>query len=108
MSDDNQIEIPQSFIAMYVKPGRERPNAPHDVVAARYEQCEDMAQTLIEHARAWAFKDNLGETEILLRCRQGLLTEGSGFTAPEASWVVERLAELLDWTPPAPEPLVVR
>lgn len=108
MSDDNQIEIPQSFIALYLKPGRERPSAPRDVVAARYEQCEDMAQTLIEHARAWAFKDNLGETEILLRCRQGLLAEGSGFTAPEASWVVERLAELLDWTPPAPEPLVVR
>ena len=108
MSDDNQIEIPQSFIALYLKPGRERPSAPRDVVAARYEQCEDMAQTLIEHARAWAFKDNLGETEILLRCRQGLLAEGSGFTPPEAAWVIHRLAELLDWTPPAPESPVVR
>jgi hypothetical protein len=48
MSIDNQIEPPQSFIAMYVKPGQTRPNAPQDVVLARYEQCEDMATILAE------------------------------------------------------------
>jgi hypothetical protein len=28
MSIDNQIEPPQSFMAMYITPGRDRPNAP--------------------------------------------------------------------------------
>ena len=51
MPDDNQIEIAQSFIAMYVAPGRSSPNAPREVVLARYEQCEDMALTLVEPAQ---------------------------------------------------------
>lgn len=46
MSIDNQIEPPQSFMAMYITPGRDRPNAPQNVVLARYEQCEDMATIL--------------------------------------------------------------
>lgn len=48
MSNENQIEIPPSFIVLFVDPGRQRPNAPHDVVAARYELCEDLATMLTE------------------------------------------------------------
>ncbi len=97
MSDENQIEIAQSFIALHVRPGRSQPDASHALVLARYEQCEDMAQALVLHARNWAFKENLPEQEILLRCHQGLLADASGFSAPEAGWVISRLAELLDW-----------
>ncbi len=100
MSDDNQIEIPQSFIALYVTPGRNRPNASREVVQARYEQCEDMAHVLVEHAQHWAFRDNLAEQEILARCLQGLLADASGFTAQESAWVIFRLAELMDWSAP--------
>ena len=32
------------------------------------------------------------------RCHLGLLGEGSGVSADEASWVVRRLAELLEWS----------
>lgn len=46
MSLDNQIEPPQSFMAMYLTPGRDRPNAPQSVILARYELCEDMATAL--------------------------------------------------------------
>lgn len=35
MPIDNQIEPPQSFMAMYLKPGQTRPNAPQDVVLAK-------------------------------------------------------------------------
>lgn len=42
MPIDNQIEPPQSFMALYVKPGQTRPNAPQEVVLARYEECEDI------------------------------------------------------------------
>ena len=99
MSEENQIEIAQSFIALYVRPGRSQPDAPHAVVLARYEQCEDMAHALIEPARNWAFKESIAEAEILVRCHQGLSVEASGLSRPEARWVVTRLAELLDWTP---------
>ncbi len=99
MSDENQIEIAQSFIALYVRPGRSRPDAPHALVLARYEQCEDMAHALIEPARNWAFKEGIAEAGILARCHQGLLAQASGFSPQEALWVVTRLAELLDWPP---------
>lgn len=44
MSEDaNQINIPQSFIALFVEPGRQKPSASRAVVAQRYELCEDLA-----------------------------------------------------------------
>jgi hypothetical protein len=99
MPFDNQIEIPQSFMAMYVPPGHSRPNATQDVVLARYEQCEDMACILTEHAQTLAFREDLSEAEVLKRCRQGLVAEASNFTEIEADWVIRRLAELLEWPP---------
>ncbi len=102
MSGDNQIEIPQSFMALYVRPGRSTPSAPQETVIARYEQCEDLASVLTEHAQTLAFKENLTEPEVLMRCHQGLLTAPSEFSADEAGWVIQRLAELLGWeAPPA-------
>lgn len=100
MSIDNQIEPPQSFMAMYVSPGHNRPTASSEIVLARYEQCEDMACLLTEHAQTLAFKENLSEAEVLLRCHQGLRADASDFTAKEADWVILRLAELMEWTPP--------
>ena len=39
MSDENQIIIPQSFIALFLDPGRSRPNAPRELIATRYDLC---------------------------------------------------------------------
>ena len=100
MSIDNQIEPPQSFMALYVTPGHGRPNAPQEVVLARYEQCEDMACALTEHAQTLAFKENFSEAEVLAHCHQGLLDDASDFNEKEAPWVILRLAELLGWEPP--------
>ena len=100
MSIDNQIEIPQSFMSMYVTPGRNRPNATQAVILARYEQCEDMACMLVEHAQTLAFKENFAEHEVLARCHQGLLADESDFTDIESAWVIRRLAELLGWMAP--------
>lgn len=102
MPFDNQIEIPQSFMAMYLSPGLAKPNATQEVVLARYEQCEDMACVLTEHAQTLAFKENLAEQEVLARCHRGLLAEGSDFSARESEWVILRLAELLEWPLPSP------
>jgi hypothetical protein len=101
MPDDNQILIPPSFIALYLDPGRTRPNAPREEIAARYELCEDTATLLIEHAQAMVFEQGAGEAQALLRCRQGLLVDASVFSAAEVGWIITRLAELLGWPAPA-------
>ena len=101
MDVDNQIEIPQSFISMYVPPGRSRPNATQEVVLARYGQCEDMACMLTEHAQALAFKENFTEQEVLVRRHKGLSADPSDFSENESEWAILRLAELLGWTPPS-------
>jgi len=46
MYEEYQVEIPQSFLALFVDPGRSKPNAPRNEVAARYELCEDLANML--------------------------------------------------------------
>ena len=99
MPIDNQLEIPQSFMAIYVKPGHSKPSASHEVILRRYERCEDMACILIEHAQTMAFKEDFSEQEVLVRCHQGLLVDASNFTERESAWIVRRLAELLGWTP---------
>ena len=103
MSDENQILIPQSFMALFVDPGRSKPNASRAVVAGRYELCEDMASLLTEHAQTMVFEQGASEAQVLLRCRQSLLVEGSVLAVAEAGWVVARLAELLGWALP-PDP----
>lgn len=105
MSADNQIEPPQSFMALFVKPGQARPYAPEEHVIARYEQCEDMASILAEQAQMLAFKENLSAKEVLERCHTGLHADDAHFNEKEAFWVVCRLAELLEWEMPAHDPL---
>ncbi len=98
MSDEYQIEIPQSFMALYVDPGRHKPNASREFVASRYELCEDMASMLTEHARDMSFRLDITKTDVLVRCLQGLEADAAAVTEKEAEWVIRRLAELLDWT----------
>ena len=100
MSDEYQIEIPQSFMALYVDPGRHKPNASREFVASRYELCEDMASMLTEHAKDMSFRLDTSEADILVRCFQGLRADAAAVTGGEAEWVIRRLAELLDWTLP--------
>lgn len=65
-----------------------------------YERCEGMACMLTEHAQTMAFKEDFSERKVLVRCHQGLLADGSTFTERESDWIIRRLAELLEWTPP--------
>ncbi|MCX7169062.1 MAG: ATPase with chaperone activity [Proteobacteria bacterium] len=100
MPDMNQIEIPQSFMALFVAAGRLKPSASLEVVAGRYELCEDMACMLTEHAQTMLSNSSLTEEDVLLRCHDGLMAVASVFTEQESDWVIRRLAELLAWTPP--------
>jgi len=97
MYDHNQLEIPDSFVALFVPPGREKPNATRAVIGARYEFCEDLANHLYEYARAQHHDLGITEGDVLERVRLGLEQPAAGVNAVEARWVVRRLAELEGW-----------
>jgi hypothetical protein len=100
MYDHYQLEIPASFMALYLTPGRVQPNASRDVIAARYELCEDLANHLFEYARAQFHDLGISEGDVLSRCHLGLAGESSTVNPAEAVWVVRRLAELEGWECP--------
>jgi hypothetical protein len=102
MDDHSQIHLPDSFLALFLSPGRLKPNAAHAEIAARYELCEDLANHLVDHASAALHAHGLAEDEVLSRCERGLLGDGSGVSAVEARWITRRLAELLAWPDPGP------
>ena len=104
MSDDNQIIVPPSFIALFVPPGRVKPTEPRELIAERYEFCEDMAQMLVEQAQAQRFALGADESDVLERIGRGLAESAALFSAAEARWVLRRLAELLEWRAPGEPP----
>lgn len=100
MSDEFQIHIPPSFMALYVPPGKIKPTIGLREMAARHELCEDMAQLLTEQAANLQFQTGITEDLALERCLQGLLATPDVVNELEARWVVCRLAELLNWPIP--------
>ena len=106
MSEDSQIVVPPSFVALFVPPGRIKPTAARAEVAARYELCEDLAQMLTEQASTKKWELGVTEGDVLERMQRGLLEAPSVVSALEAVWVVRRLAELLGWPDPGPGPAV--
>lgn len=100
--DDNQIEVPPSFQALFATPSGYRLTEPMSFVRERYELCEDMAQMLTEQAATAHFKSGGSEGEVLARMQLALADAATGLQPREAAWVVTRLAELLGWeAPPA-------
>jgi hypothetical protein len=92
---DSQIVIPDSFVALFVPPGRQRPTVPWDEVLQRYELCEDTAQMLLEPARMHRDRLGLADDDVVHTLAQGLAGAESGLTEPEAQWVSQRLLELM-------------
>lgn len=102
MSEDSQIVVPPSFVALFVPPGRIKPTAGRDEIASRYELCEDLAQMLTEQATTKRWDLGVTETDVLERFERGLRADGGVVNLAEARWVVRRLAELLGWPDPGP------
>jgi Fe2+ transport system protein FeoA len=101
VSDESQIVVPRSFIEVFVPPGKVKPSESREVIATRYELCEDLAQMLTETAQARLFELGIAEQDVLERMHRGLLADAALVSADEARWVIRRLAELLGWEPPA-------
>ncbi len=100
MYDHNQLEVPDSFVALFLTRGRLQAGSTREHVSARYEHCEDLAQHLLEYARAQHLDAGLSQADVLERCRLGLTAAPAGVSEAEAGWVVARLAELADWPVP--------
>lgn len=100
--DDNQILIPDSFLALY-SDRHQRLKAPVATIRSRYELCEDLACQLMPQANL-LYDDGPSEEGVLLGMHMGLASEGSPVSRDEADWVVLRLAELLDWRSPGLPP----
>ena len=101
MSEDSQLVVPPSFVALFVPPGRSKPSAARQHIAARHEFCEDLAQMLTETASTQLWELGITEADVLRRVHRGLV-EGALVDAAEAHWVLRRLAELLGWPDPGP------
>ncbi len=97
MSDDDQTVLPASFIALYMAPGRSRPNAPRAEIAQRHEFCDDLANLLMDTAQNKLWELGVTEADVLERTQRGLMAPPSSVSPAEAEWVVRRLAELLGW-----------
>jgi hypothetical protein len=96
MFDENQTFIPDSYVELY-RDSRGRLTIGKAELSSSYEMCEDMAQALVERCRPVHMSDGVDEPQILERCHAGLASPGTGFSAPQAQWVIRRTAELLDW-----------
>jgi hypothetical protein len=99
MDDFNQIEVPPSFTSLFTSPSG-RLTEPLSAVRARYEFCEDLAQLLTEQASNMRFKTDRPEAELLQTIQLGLSQAEAPVSPLEATWVVRRLAELLNWDYP--------
>ena len=95
MSDDSQILVPPSFVALFVPPGRLKPTAPREHIAERYELCEDLAQMLLETAQTQRWSLGITTADTLERIARGLPVSGLDLGDAETGWVMTRLAELL-------------
>jgi hypothetical protein len=99
MSDENQIVVPPSFIALFVPPGRVKPTEAREFIVQRHEYCEDMAAMLSETAQTQLWSLGITEADVLERIRRGLADPAVCLSAVEAGWVLGRLAEILNWDP---------
>lgn len=96
MSDDDQTEVPPSFIALHADP-RGRLRIARADLRQRYEWCEDMAQMLVERAQRVHHDLGVPQDEVIVRIGSGLSDPASHVDAAESTWVLHRLAELLGW-----------
>jgi len=106
--EGSQEQVPEAFIALFRPGGRGRPTRLPAEIAERHDWCEALAEGLSETARTQRWDLGITEDDALRRLHAGLQQPAAAVDALEAGWVVQRVAELLDWPqpdwlpPPAP------
>jgi hypothetical protein len=97
MSDDFQPIIPPSFLALFVEPGRIKPQQSLAAIRERYGYCEDLASLLVDTSKNRKAQLGITEADVLDRIETGLRGGDVVACEKEAEWVMTRLAEMLGW-----------
>ncbi|MFN0004481.1 MAG: ATPase with chaperone activity [Burkholderiaceae bacterium] len=99
MSNSDQHFIPSSFTDLFKDPSRpySKASEPFEVILARYDLCEDMAQMLYQPSLNMMGSMNITDTDVIDRTLQGLLVNPDIVSPREAKWILQRLCELLEW-----------
>lgn len=98
--EGSQEQVPDAFIALYRPQGRGKPTRLQAEIAERHDWCENMAQALSETARTQRWDLGITEEDTLRRLHAGLQQPAAAVDGLEAAWVLQRVAELLDWPQP--------
>lgn len=96
--DHNQTLVPDAFLALHARHGR--PLLSRAETEARHAACEDVALHLAEGLRARGV-DAEDATGALGGAHAALAADPSAFSDGEARWIVQRVAELMEWDPGA-------
>lgn len=96
MSNDSQIVLPPSFVALYMASGKIKPDISRQVILERYEFCEDLAQMLLEQAKTKQWELGISQDVVIERMATGLAQSAGLVTETEAHWVITRLHELME------------
>lgn len=97
MEDTNQVLVPESFQAIYKDSRRAKLSIPWPRLLERYEFCEDLSNMLVETASNMMHGLHITEDDVFGRVSMGLRAPASGTSPEESFWVLQRLAELMEW-----------
>jgi hypothetical protein len=95
MSEDNQIVVPASFMALYVPPGKIKLNISRQLLIERYEFCEDLAQVLVEQIKTKQWELGISQDIAIERVAKGLSQATDLLSDAESQWLMTRLDELM-------------
>lgn len=95
MTQERQIVVPASFLALYTPAGRTRPTPPREWLEQRHDLCEDLSQLLLETVKEKMWSLGITEGDALERVQQGLDERPLELSQAETQWVMTRLEEML-------------
>jgi len=95
MTDERQIVVPASFLALYTPPGKVRPTPPREWLEQRHDLCEDFSQLLHETVKEKMWQLGITEDDAVERVQRGMSELALDLSEAEAAWVMTRLDEML-------------
>ncbi|MBM3390170.1 MAG: ATPase with chaperone activity [Betaproteobacteria bacterium] len=93
---ESQIQVPESYLALFQTGVGRRLTDPWHHILWRYESCEDLAQGLVPQARALVADLGVTAEAVAPKLAEGLHHPSVGLAPEEVQWVCTRLIELLE------------
>jgi hypothetical protein len=100
MTQDRQIVVPASFIALYTPAGKARPTVAREWLEDRHDLCEDFATLLASQVKEKVWTLGITQEDALERVARALETPPLEMNHAESTWVMTRLHEILTFGEP--------